>query len=187
MSGVGVRGNERNGVMQHKWFVRRNSAGQSIWRCTAIAVAITTATLLSGCTQLAPAPTDPLPASASPAPDVVMDQHSRATPTCAAATILESTLLNAHLDLERDAITDAQWVAVVNSTVIGFRSIAQQPDWGLQAEARSLIKYIDASSPSPSGALFNPDATEWDTLIQAFNRSCDANGTEVALWAATGG
>lgn len=76
MSGVDVRGNERSGVMQHKWFVRRNGAGQSIWRCTGIAVAITTATLLSGCTQLAPAPTDPLPASPSPAPDAVMDQHS---------------------------------------------------------------------------------------------------------------
>jgi hypothetical protein len=176
----------RDGVI-HKWFDRPNRARQPIWRCTAMAVAITTATLLAGCTQVASAPSSSSLASASPAADAAMDQHLSTAPTCAAATVLESTLFNAHVDLAKGAITEAQWVAVVNSTVIGFRSLAQHPDWGLQNQARSLIGYIDASSPSPSGVLFNPDSPDWDSRRQAFNTSCDTNGTPVALWAATGG
>ena len=186
MSEAGVEGNDRYGVV-HKWVDRPHGARQSISRSAAIAVAITTATLLASCTQVQSAPSSSSPAHASPATNAAMDQRSSTAPTCAAATILESALFNAHLDLARGAITQDQWAAVVNSTVVGFRGLAQHPDWGLQNQARTLIGYIDASSQSPSGALFDPDATEWNSRRQAFNTSCETSGTPVALWAATGG
>lgn len=157
------------------------------WRSIGITAAITITTLLTGCTQMAAATPSPAPTAAVSTPSAATDQHSSTALTCASASILESTLHNAHVDLAHDAISKAQWMAVVNSTVIGFRSLAEHPQWGLQAKARSLIRYIDASSPTQSGAMFDPDDPEWESLRQDFNASCEANGTEVTIWAATGG
>jgi hypothetical protein len=158
------------------------------WRFGAAAAAITAALLLSGCTPIAAASSAPKPAAVSSATSAtVMDGHSQIALTCAAASILESTLYNARVDMERGAITPTQSAAIVNSTVINFRGLAQHPDWGLQDQARALSNFIESSSPLPTGALFDIYSNEWESQRQALNAECKQNDTEVAIMAATGG
>jgi len=147
--------------------------------CTA-AIAVVA---LSGCTaaQARPEP------STTPRVAVAVEQHSQVALTCAAASVIESDLYNADAELRNGVISESQWAAFVDRAAFDFEMLAQRPEWGLQQEVRTLLRFIDASVNAPAGARFDPSTNEWDKAVAPINKACEANSTEIIISAASGG
>ncbi len=150
----------------------------SAWATPAFACAL----LLTAC---APSPMEqpassPTPSNTSPIVDAEIAR------TCAAQAIIQTNVLNAREEFRNGLITEAQYVAVVNTAANDYKLMSIGSSWGLQELIRELTATTSSSESAPFGARFDPDG-EYLSISADVATECTANGSPIALYATQGG
>ncbi|WP_133161238.1 hypothetical protein [Microterricola pindariensis] len=149
------------------------------------------AATLTGCTAAAaPAPET----TALSQPERVADidgapQDAAIAATCAAVATTDTLLHNARTDLDLGTITGEQHTALLDSVIVTYRSLQVVPasQRGLRAEIDAVASYLASATPTDSLAPFDPDSGEFRALFEPIRLACEENGSELYVFATTGG
>lgn len=111
------------------------------------------------------------------------------TATCAAFSIIFTTIGNAQRDLASGAISTDQHAALMDSAYVGFQSLLTFPgdQRGLRPETEAVVNYIEANPATTPALLLDPSTKEYQAAIEPLTAACLANGSEIATYGTTGG
>lgn len=152
-------------------------------------VALLACGILTGCaaTPSAGAPVTQQPDSAStPAADTGVD--AAIASTCAGFSAIETTTMNAQAELQAGLISQDQYVTIVNSTSVAFRTLSDPTadQRGLQEEIDAIVRLTGEGGPSAELA-YDPAGPEYTKLRTAVFTACEENGSEEYLVGLHGG
>ncbi|WP_083362444.1 hypothetical protein [Microterricola viridarii] len=151
------------------------------------------AVALSGCTAASAPPPGPAESQASTAKPEAAPEGSpidaAIAASCAAVATTGTLLHNARTDLELGSITSEQHNALLDSVVVTYRSLQVVPasQRGLRSEINAVASYLDAATPTDSLAPFDPNSAEFRALLEPIRLACEENGSEIYVFATTGG
>ena len=149
-------------------------------------VALGAALLLAGCASSNPGTGNPpAPAATESAPTAA--SVVTAEETCTALSVPASLGFNAFNEFRKGNIDiDARNQMLVDAST-AYRAVPAEPGSQLEAGIDNVIAYIDASTPSSDGALFDASTDEYANLGSTLGGLCSAAGSELVVNAASGG
>ena len=147
--------------------------------------------LVAGCSPgaAAGAATTPPTDDGKPAAAEGTPTDAATAATCATVSSVVTTLGNARQDLSLGTITEEQYFALIESAYTGYRSLTAFPESqrGLRDEFGAVVAYIEANPDPATGARFDPAAAGYFEVSLPIAEACEANLSEVAVFATTGG
>lgn len=157
-------------------------------RVLAAATLAAAALLVAGCTsQTSTSPaTTTAPATAAPTPaGATAGASSGASDialTCAVASAIGTTTLNAYSGYKQGKISAAEYAGAVNTVPFQYSALTFQPDYGLKDLVAAAKDAIEKTPPSVDGAVFDPMAQPYSGAADAIAAACDAHhvGLQIA-------
>ncbi|GAA2444746.1 hypothetical protein [Agromyces soli] len=107
--------------------------------------------------------------------------------TCLELSIPESAAFNAFNELRKGNIGAEARNQLLEEASVGYRTVPVEPGSELETGIHAVIAYIDSSTPTPDGAIFDPSTDEFARLGSNLGSLCSAAGTELVINASSGG
>lgn len=137
---------------------------------------------LTGCTTPSVAkPHTDRPSAAPTVSPVFSDPRDRIGESCAVLATMQTALENAYLQHAKGALSDSQFVAIVNTAPTTLQMLKMLTTHGLETEVGGLLADTTLTPPALSGATFNPWGEPFHgDMLQAVS-SCSENGTPIGV------
>ncbi|MDR6970769.1 hypothetical protein [Leifsonia sp. 22587] len=148
------------------------------------AMAVCCALAVTGCTTppvARPHSDAPKPTPTTTTAPVFSDPRDRIGESCAVLAAVDTELQNATLQHAKGALSDAQFVAIVNTAPTTLQMLKMLVSHGLESDVGALLADTTITPPAVSGETFDPWGEPFRGDMLHAVSSCSQNGTPMGV------